>query len=218
VKLYISAGPNSRVVRMFLAEKALDVPMSVLVTAIGEARRPDHLARNPLGQVPVLETADGAFLSETSAICEYVEELQPEPPLVGRTPAERAECRMWTRRVDLNVCQLVTHAFRLSPMGFRRFKQSAPVPEGAESMRRLAASHLAWLDEQLRDRPFLCGSRFTLADIQLFVFLEYAIELGQLLEPQWSALADWLARVGARPSAEQSASIPLAAGALAGTV
>ena len=88
MKLYISAGPNSRGVRMFLSEKALHMPTAVLVTAIGEARRAEYLAKNPLGQVPVLETADGAFVAETSAICEYLEELHPDIPVEARRASD----------------------------------------------------------------------------------------------------------------------------------
>ena len=94
MKLYDSIGPNPRVVRMFLAEKGLVVPVESVDLAAGENREAAHLARNPHGQMPTLQLDDGSFLSETVAICEYLEEIQPAPALIGRTPQQRAEARM----------------------------------------------------------------------------------------------------------------------------
>ncbi|MET0705716.1 MAG: glutathione S-transferase N-terminal domain-containing protein [Tardiphaga sp.] len=90
MRLFDSIGPNPRVVRMFLVEKGLVVPVETVDLAAGENRLPDHLARNPHGQMPTLELDDGSFLSETVAICEYIEELHPAPPLIGSNPQERA--------------------------------------------------------------------------------------------------------------------------------
>ena len=219
MKLYEAAGPNSRVVRMFRLEKGLDMPRQVLVLGTGDNQTPAFLAKNPMGQLPVLETGEGACISETLAICEYLEEVHPEPCLIGRTPAERAETRMWTRRVDLNIAEPILHAFRFSLAGSRRsLGRARPVPQAAEAMRELVQTSLAWLEGQLETRTFLCGARFSLADILLYVALRHGIETGQFPVGDRRRLAAWLTRVGERPSAERSAGIEVDAMALSGTV
>ncbi len=212
--LYDAAGPNPRVVRMYLAEKGLGVPTHVMVLGTGENWTPAYLARNPLGQVPVLETDDGSCISETTAICEYLEELRPEPPLIGRSAEERGETRMWTRRVDLMVCEPVIYTHGFSPFGARR----ATKPQAAKAMRAIAHENLTWFDSQLADRRFLCGERFSLADILLYAFLDYGISVGQGLSPDWTALTAWYERTSARPSAAASLESRVDSMALSGTV
>ena len=103
MKLYNSIGPNPRVVRMFLAEKGLKIPVTEVDLLAGENRRGDYTAVNPHGTTPALEVESGSHIAEITVICEYLEELHPTPPLIGATPAERAETRMWARRIDLNI-------------------------------------------------------------------------------------------------------------------
>src|SRR3978361_1566922 len=103
MKLYDSVGPNPRVVRMFTPEKGIEMPRQPVDLRKGENREAEHLKRNPHGQMPTLELDDGHYLSEITAICEYLEEKNPKPALIGATAEERAECRMWTRRVDLSI-------------------------------------------------------------------------------------------------------------------
>ena len=105
MKLYDSIGPNPHIVRMFMAEKGIDIPKQTVDLRKGENREAEHLKRNAMGQMPTLELDDGSYLAEITAICEYLEEKNPAPPLIGSTPEQRAECRMWTRRVDLNICE-----------------------------------------------------------------------------------------------------------------
>lgn len=219
MKLYDAAGPNPRVVRMFLLEKSLEIPTAVMVLGTGENRSPAHLARNPLGQVPVLETDSGACISETTAICEYLEEIYPEPPLIGRSADERGETRMWTRRVDLMICEPVMYGFRFGPVGSRLSGGRFPMePRAADAMQAVARANLAWFDSQLVDRSFLCGDRFSLADVLLYCFLQYGIEVGQALQPEWTALADWHDRVGARPATSGSVESQVNSMTLSGTV
>jgi glutathione S-transferase len=190
---------------MFIAEKSIDVPTTVLVIGTGQNLTPEYLARNPLGQVPVLETDDGTCISETLAICEYLEELCPDPSLFGRTPEQRGETRMWARRVDLMICEPLLHAYRMSPAGWRRYRaRSRLAPEGARAMREIAAQNLTWLDGQLAQREFLCGARFSAADILLYVMLSHGLEVGFALDPQWQGIRNWLETVSARSSAEAS--------------
>jgi glutathione S-transferase len=200
MKLYDSIGPNPRVVRMFLAEKSIVLPTESVDLAGGENRRAPHLARNPHGQLPVLALDDGDFLSETVAICEYLEELQPQPALLGTTPRERAEARMWRQRVDLNICQHIANGYRFAE-GLKRFEtRIVCVPEGAAGLKKIAADRLQWLDAQMADKRFICGGRFTMADIVLFCWLDFGDKVGQPFDRGNAKIAAWFARVGARES------------------
>lgn len=166
-----------------------------------ENREAAHLARNPHGQLPTLELDDGSFLSEIIPICEYLEEMHPEPALIGRTPAERAETRMWTRRVDLNICEPMTSGFRFSE-GLALFSpRMVTAPEAADGLKRIARDRLGWLDQQMAGRTWLCGDRFSLADIHLYGFTTFGAMVGQPIDPALLNLVAWRDRVAARPSA-----------------
>jgi glutathione S-transferase len=200
VKFYNSIGPNPHVVRMFMAEKGLKIPAQDVDLMTGENRKPDHLARNPHGQMPTLELDNGTYFSEITAICEYLEDTNPKPALIGSTPEEKAECRMWTRRVDLNIVEPLTNGFRFS-QGLRLFQNRIVcLPEAADGLKKIAQDRLTWLESQMGDREFLCGKRFTLADILLFCFLDFGGQVGQPLNADNKKVAAWFARVKARPS------------------
>jgi glutathione S-transferase len=202
MKLYNSIGPNPHVVRMFMAEKGLTIETQEVDLVAGENRKDAHLARNPHGQMPTLELDDGSYVSEIVAICEYLEDTNPMPALIGSNPKEKAETRMWTRRVDLNVCEPLANGFRFS-QGLRLFKDRiVTVPEAADGLKKIAQDRLAWIDGQLAGKEFLCGDRFTLADILLFCFLAFGGAVGQPLNPENKNLAAWFARVSERPSAK----------------
>ena len=161
MKFYNSIGPNPRVVRMFMAEKGLKIPSQDVDLMAGDNRKPDHLARNPHGQMPALELDDGSFVSEILAICEYLEDTNPSPALIGSDAKEKAEARMWTRRVDLNIVEPLTNGFRFS-QGLRLFKDRiVTVPEAADGLKKIAQDRLTWLDGQMAGKDFLCGKRFT---------------------------------------------------------
>ena len=200
MKFYNSIGPNPRVVRMFMAEKGLKIPSQDVDLMAGDNRKPDHLARNPHGQMPALELDDGSFISEILAICEYLEDTNPSPALIGTNPKEKAEARMWTRRVDLNIVEPLTNGFRFS-QGLRLFKDRiVTVPEAADGLKKIAQDRLSWLDGQMAGKDFLCGKRFTLGDIHLFCFLEFGTQVGQPLNSDNKNMAAWFERVKARPS------------------
>lgn len=200
MKLYNSIGPNPRVVRMFAAEKGLHLPTEQVDLVRGENRQDDYLQKNPHGTLPALELADGSVVSEIIAICEFLEEYRPIPDLIGTTPARRAETRMWTRRIDLGICAPMQVGFQ-SSQGLRLFKDRVPtVPDGAEQLKAAAQHRLKWLDGQMVGREFVCGDRFTLADILLFAFLDFGATVGQTLDPENANLASWFDRVKARPS------------------
>jgi glutathione S-transferase len=185
---------------MFMAEKGLKIPSQEVDLMAGDNRKPDHLARNPHGQMPALELDDGSYISEILAICEYLEDTNPSPALIGSNPKEKAETRMWTRRVDLNIVEPLTNGFRFS-QGLRLFKDRiVTVPEAADGLKKIAQDRLTWLNGQMAGRDYLCGKRFTLADIHLFCFLEFGAQVGQPLNPENANLTAWFERVKARPS------------------
>jgi glutathione S-transferase len=148
MKFYNSVGPNPRVVKMFMAEKGLDIPRVEVNLMAGENRQPAHVARNPTGQMPALELDDGMVLAEILPICEYLEEIQPTPPLIGTDAEARAITRMWTRRVDLNICEPMANGFRYSD-GLRLFESRMRcIPAAAADLKAIAAEKLTWLDGQ----------------------------------------------------------------------
>ena len=133
MKLHTSIGPNPRVVKMFLAEKGLEIPFVAVDLMGGENRREPYNAQvNPAGQTPALELDDGSTVTEITAICEYLEERQPSPPLIGTTPEERAATRMWTRRVDLKVCEPMANGFRYAE-GLRAVREPHALPAGGRA-------------------------------------------------------------------------------------
>ena len=201
MKLYDSIGPNPRAVRMFMAEKGIEIPKQTVDLRGGENRQEAHLKRNPHGQMPTLELDDGSYLSEITAICEYFEEKHPTPAMIGSTAEERAECRMWTRRVDLNICEPLTNGYRFGE-ALRFFEKRIPVaPEASPGLKMIAANRLKWLDSQLADgRDYLCGKRFTLADILLYCFIDFGNQIGQPLDAANANIVAWMARVSERPS------------------
>jgi glutathione S-transferase len=204
VKLYTGIGPNPRTVRIFLAEKGIELPMEQVDLLGGENRRAPYVDRNPAGQLPCLELDDGSHLAEITAICEYLEELHPDPPLVGATPEERAKTRMWTRRVDLNIIEPMANGFRYAE-GLPIFKDRIHViPQAADDLKQVARERLAWLDGLIEGRDFIAGDRFSLADILLYAFLEFGATVGQRLDPKRENLQGWYTRVAARPSVEAS--------------
>jgi glutathione S-transferase len=202
MKFYNSIGPNPHVVRMFMAEKGISIPSEEVDLMKGDNRREPHLKRNSMGQMPALEIDGGHFVTEITAICEYLEEKHPEHPLIGTTPEQRAETRKWVRRVDLNICEPMTAGFRYS-QGLGLFKNRIPtIPEAADGLKGIAQHYLKWLDKELEGKEWICGKRFTLADILLYCFLEFGGQVGQPLSPDNKNVQAWYERVKARPSAK----------------
>jgi len=205
MKFYNSVGPNPRVVKMFMAERGISVPFEE-VDIMGAANRQEpYLSKNPAGQLPCLELDDGSVLSEITAICEYLDEKEGQSSLIGKTPEERAEMRMWTRRVDLGICEPLGSGFRFSE-GLPMFKERMRcVPEAADGLKAIAQDKIAWLDKQMEGNDYIAGPRLTLADILLFCFLDFGAQVGQPLKPENKNIAAWYERMKARPSAEASA-------------
>lgn len=201
MKLINSVGPNPHVVRMFAAERGIKLEMETLDIMAGQNRQSDYLKKNPAGQSPCLELDNGSFVSEITAICEYLDEKFPGQSLLGATPEQRAEARMWTRRVDLGICEPLANGFRFSE-GLPIFKdRMITVPEAADGLKRIAQDRLKWLDQQIAGKQFLCGDRITLADVLLYCFLAFGNAVGQPLNPENRNVKAWFDRMSARPSA-----------------
>lgn len=203
MKLYTSVGPNPHMVRMFAAEKGLTLETVEVDLMGGENRRaPYSETVNPAGQTPALVLDDGTVIAEITVICEYLEERHPSPALIGATPEERAETRMWTRRIDLNVCEPMGNGFRAAE-GRRMFESRMKLvgAEGAAELKAIARDRLLWLDGQMQGREFICGDRFSLADVLLFAFLVFGAQVGQPIPDEAGWVKAWFARVQARPSA-----------------
>lgn len=205
MRLYQSVGPNPRVVTMFLAEKGIAVERTFVDIITGENRQPTFMARNPAGHTPLLELDDGSHLAESLAICEYLEELNPAPPLIGSSASERAQTRALLREIDQTVVVPMTIGFR-GAEGLELFKDRLLcVPDAVAGTKALSQYALAGLDKRLASSHWLLGERFTLADILLFCFAEFGGQVGQPLPSSCSNLSAWQARVAARPSAATSA-------------
>jgi len=200
MKLFTGMGPNPRVVTLFISEIGADVELQEVDLIAGENREEAHISRNPAGQLPTLELDDGSHLSEITAICEYLDEKTSGASLIGSTPEERAETRMWVRRIDLNIIEPLAQGFRYSE-GLPLFQNRARcIPHAADDLKTIAQEKLAWLDELMDGKEFICGDRFSLADIMLFAFLEFGSSVGQPLDAKCERLQAWYARVAARAS------------------
>jgi glutathione S-transferase len=192
-------APNPRRVRIFLAEKGIDLPETPVDIMKREHKSDEHRARNSLGQVPTLELDDGTCISETVAICRYFDEVQPDPPLFGKTPAEKANVDMWVRRVEFTVMgpvgQYWRHAHPFTARLLNQFK------DFGESNKEHYVGAQKWLDRELDGRPFVAGEAYSMADICLLSTVDFATWIGLPLEPQFANLKAWHDRVTARPSA-----------------
>ena len=201
MKLFDGLGPNPQVVRMFLAELDMEIETVTVDIMAGENRQEGHLNKNPMGQLPTLELDDGSYLAEITAICEYLDDIEGSTDLIGTNPEDRAVTRMWTRRISLNICEAMTTAFR-GAEGYDFFKDRLRTfPESADDFKAQAKENLSLLDGQMEGKEFVCGDRFSLADVMLFCFLNFGATVGQAISEDCTNLLAWFERVKARSSA-----------------
>lgn len=204
MKLLNSFGPNPRMVRMFLAEKGIELPMQDHDILAGENRQAAFTAKNPAGQVPALELDNGTVIGETVVICEYLDELNPGKSLVGNNAEEKAISRMWQRRVELNITEPMYNGFRFAE-GLELFKNRVRcIPEAAEGLKDTAQRNLKWLDSLIGGRDYICGNQLRLADLILYCCLDFGAGVGQPLNPELKNINAWFKRMDARPSAKSS--------------
>jgi glutathione S-transferase len=200
MKLYdLKTGTNTRRVRIFLAEKGVKLPTVEVDMMKGENKRPDYLSKNPMGTMPLLELDDGTQLAESVAICRYIEELHPEPPLFGTTPIERALVEMWNRRVELELLIPIIDNFVHSSAFYR--ERLSQVAEIAQRGHAHALARMRWLDIELAKRPFITGDRYTIADITAQCALILGKNTGTPIPDDLHHLARWFRDVSKRPTA-----------------
>lgn len=200
MKLYDNEfAPSPRRVRMFLAEKGLSVERVSLDIAAGATATAEFAAINPVGEVPVLELDDGTRLTESLAICRYLETQHPEPRLLGHTPLEQARIEALVLQIMFRAYVPTTHAFRHT----HRFwaDKITQVPAYGELARTQVLAEWQRIDALLADQPYLAGDRFSFADIVAFTTLEFGKPSGIRLQPTQTHLARWHALIGTRPSA-----------------
>ena len=200
MKLFNSMGPNPHVVRMFIAEMGIDIETIEIDLMGGENREDSYLKKNPSGQLPALELDDGSFLAEITVICEYLDELNGHTNLIGTNPQERAETKMWTRRIDLQIIEPLTNGFRYAE-GYDLFKDRLHlIPEAANDLKAIAQERLTWLDKQLEGKEFICGDRFSLADIMFYCFLHFGSTFGQSINQDNTNIVSLYEKIGIRES------------------
>jgi len=202
MKFYdLKPGMNPRRVRIFMAEKGiLDTVERVEVDMFkGENQKPEYLAINSLGTMPALELDDGTVICESVAICRYLEETNPEPPLFGRNAVERAQVEMWNRRMEFEIMGPGVQHFRhTADMWKGRIPQSA---EYGQICKDQALKRYAWLNERLDGREFIATGDYTVADITAQCGLLMAVNTGIPLPDDVPHLQAWWERVSARPTA-----------------
>jgi glutathione S-transferase len=200
MKLYnLPPAPNPRRVRIFLAEKGVEVPTVDIDITKNEHRTPEFLAINPLGALPVLELDDGTVITESVAICRYFEELHPQPPMFGRSTLERAQVEMWTRRTELGLMRAIADHF-VHGNDFWKGRREQ-VPEYAELARTRALASMEWLDGELAQRAFIAGEDYTVADITAQCALLLGKNTGIPIPPKHERLTRWWESVTSRPTA-----------------
>jgi len=199
MKLYdFPFAPNPRKLRVYLAEKGIEIPRVTVNIVKGEQQTPEFLAKNPMGGLPVLELDDGTCLRESLAIIEYFEELHPEPPMIGTTPQERARVRALERTADLGVLMGVARVLHNT---HSVLPGRVPNPDVAAVARRDLEKPAGFLDATLADgRHFVAGERPSIADCTLFAAFEFE-RLGALGIAWPARLARWYERFRERPSA-----------------
>lgn len=193
-------APNPRRVGIFLAEKGVEVERVEVDIMAGEHFKDGHKARAGNHHVPVLELDDGACLSETVAICRYLEGAFPEPNLMGVDPLEAAQIEMWQRRMEFSVLMPIAFVARHTIPAMQALEH-IQVPEWGEANKPRMEAGLRDLNARLQEAPFIAGDRFTIADITAWVALDFMRVLRAPLPDGCDALADWHGRMKTRPSA-----------------
>ena len=201
MKLYDFVGaPNPKRVRVYLAEKGISVPAQQVNILSGENRTPEFLAKNPMGGLPVLELDDGTYLPESLAIMEYFEDLNPTPPMIGTTPAERGRVRALERIAELSILGRVAAIFQNThPFFAGRVKQS---PDAADTARNMLKNASRVLDGLIGKGPFVAGARPSIADCTLVAAFNFAEFAGVPMDPECANHQRWWSNFKERPSAQ----------------
>jgi glutathione S-transferase len=202
MKLYDGGkAPNPRRVRIFMAEKGIEVPLVPVDMGAMEHKGEALAERNPLQRLPVLELDDGTILTETVAICRYFEELHPMPPLFGTGPLERAMVEMWQRRIEFHLFMPVAQAFRHIHPAMKDW-EVPQIPEWGEANKPKALEFLGMLDRELGGREFAAGDAFSIADITGLISIDFMKPARIAVPDELTHVRRWHAALKARPSAD----------------
>lgn len=197
---------NARRVRIFLAEKGIEVDQIDVDILKGEHLTPAYLAINPRGLLPALQLADGTVIDESIAICRYIEEMWPEPPLMGTTPLEKAQVESWQRHIEFDGMMAIASVFRNSAPQFANRPtpgsgpQSPQIPALAERGRAQIIHFFDQLEARLATSPFIAGPRYSVADITGLCTIDFAKWVDARVPQSHSATLAWYAALRARPS------------------
>ncbi len=202
MKLYVANAPSPAIARRLAQIKGITLDFVEVDMMNMENRNAEFLKRNPAGQLPILELDDGRTLAELTAIAEYFEDLVPDPVFVGRDAYERAETRMWMRRIDTKILLPMAMAFQHG-RGAPFFSGRITIREAlSEPCAEMAREGLVWLDQQMQARQFLCGDRITYADVMFHSNVTFFGKMGQAVDPALAAVTDYVARLSAHPFLE----------------
>jgi len=193
-------APNPRRVRVFLAEKGIEVPLVPVDMGALEHKQEAVSSRNPLRRLPVLELDDGTILTESVAICRYFEELHPEPALFGRGALGKALVEMWQRRMEFNLFGTVAQAFRHIHPAMKEW-EVPQIPEWGEANKPKAVEFLHILDRELAGREFVAGDAYSIADITGLIAVDFMKPARIAMPPECANVQRWHKAVSSRPSA-----------------
>jgi len=204
-------APNPWTVWIFALEKGIHLDRQVVDLWGRENRREPFISEvNPMGELPALRLDDGHVITEVTAICEYLEEIHPSPPLIGTDPLGRAETRMWVHRIHQGIAEPMGEGFSMdegrdffaADHGKEGVYAKALLPSAAApALKAKARQKLLWFDKQMKGRQWVCGERFTLADILLYCFLQFGENHGQPIPAECPWVTDFFGRMKARPTA-----------------
>ena len=193
-------APNPRRVRVFLSEKNIEIQVKSIDIMKGDHKKNDYKKISPLSQVPALELDDGSYITESIAICRYLEALNPEPNLFGSDPSEIANIEMWQRRLELLLMIPIASVFRHGHPAMAHLEDQ--VPEWSEANKPKVVKFLRWLDIQIAGKEFICSDRYTVADITAFICFEFAKWPKIIIPDDCENLNKYYKRLLDRPSAK----------------
>ena len=201
MKLYdLPASPNARRVRVFIAEKNLEIEMVPINMMTGENKTEEYLSKNPLGRMPLLELDDGTCIAESIAICRYLENEHPDPPLFGTSSLEQATIEMWQRRMEFQFLNPMINIFRNTHEMWK--DRMIQIPQIAEIESKDVEEKMVWLNRELEGREYIAGETYSVADITAqCAFVMGKAAVGIRIPEDLSNLDAWWSRVTSRPTA-----------------
>jgi len=210
MKLYtnVPAPINPRKVQILMHEKSITDITLINVDRFDAKlhKTPEFTAKNALQQIPILELDDGSVIAESIAVCRYLDEMYPDPPMFGTTPFERAKVEQWNQSVQFNIFNPIGSAWRhMSEAGKKRFGAESQIIRYGNEMTAMALSRFGWLDQVLSDgRAFLTGDRFAMPDVIMQCALEFGKHSDTTISPDLEHLSAYAQRIGSRPSVTET--------------